>query len=40
MTRFEVFSWFVLPVIIAGAGWAAALLHERAARKSNLHPGE
>ncbi len=35
------FFLYVLPFVIAGAGWVAVLLAERSSRrKHRLHPGE
>ncbi|MGK6312119.1 hypothetical protein [Neorhizobium sp. DT-125] len=35
------FFLYILPFVIAGAGWVAVLLNERRnRRRSHLHPGE
>ncbi|WP_286675473.1 hypothetical protein [Rhizobium sp. CSW-27] len=34
------FFLYLLPFVIAGAGWIAVVLNERSAPKDRMHPGE
>jgi hypothetical protein len=39
MNEYQLFFFFILPVIVAALGWGAVLLHLRAEKTARKHSG-